>query len=93
MLAAAAAETGLLFLLPLLAAVFVIETVSVMAQVGYFKLTGGRRLLRMSPFHHHLELGGMEELEIDLRLWSVSVITAVLVVGWAVWSGLGGPHP
>jgi hypothetical protein len=35
----------------------------------------------------------MEELEIDLRLWSVSVITAVLVVGWAVWSGLGGPHP
>jgi phospho-N-acetylmuramoyl-pentapeptide-transferase len=93
MLAVAAAETGLLFLLPLLAAVFVIETVSVMAQVGYFKLTGGRRLLRMSPFHHHLELGGMGELEIDLRLWSVSVITAVLVVGWAVWSGLGGPHP
>jgi phospho-N-acetylmuramoyl-pentapeptide-transferase len=93
MLAVAAAEVGLLFLLPLLAAVYVIEAASVIAQVGYFKLTGGRRLLRMSPFHHHLELGGMGEWEVDLRLWSVSVVTALLVVGWAIWSGLGGPHP
>ncbi len=90
MLAAAAAETGLLLLLPLLAVVFLIEALSVMAQVGFFKLTHGRRLLRMSPFHHHLELGGMSEWEIDLRLWSVSLIAAVLVIAWAMWTGLAG---
>jgi phospho-N-acetylmuramoyl-pentapeptide-transferase len=92
MLAAAAAETGLLLLLPLLALVYLAEAASVMAQVGYFKMSGGRRLLRMSPLHHHLELGGLGEWGIDLRLWAISVITAGLVIGWAVWSGLGGPH-
>ncbi len=93
LLAAAAAETGLLLLLPLLAAVFLAETVSVIAQVGFFKLTGGRRLLRMSPLHHHLELGGWSEWAVDLRLWSISLLTAALVVGWAVWSGIkGGLH-
>ncbi|MHB8394620.1 MAG: phospho-N-acetylmuramoyl-pentapeptide-transferase [Candidatus Dormibacteria bacterium] len=93
LIAAAAAETGLLVLLPLLAAVFLAETLSVIAQVGYFKLTGGRRLLRMSPLHHHLELGGLSEWAIDLRLWSVSLVTAGLVVGWAFWSGIQGVHP
>lgn len=93
MLAVAAAEAGLLVLLPLLAVVFLIEAVSVIAQVGYFKLSHGRRLLRMSPFHHHLELGGMTEWEVDLRLWAVSLIAAVLVVGWALWTGLSGTHP
>jgi len=91
-LASAAAETGLLVLLPLLALVYVAEAGSVMAQVGYFKLTGGRRLLRMSPLHHHLELGGLSEWAIDLRLWTISVVTAALVLGWAVWSGLAGGH-
>ncbi|MHB1638540.1 MAG: MraY family glycosyltransferase [Candidatus Dormibacteria bacterium] len=93
MLAAAAAETGLLVLLPLLALVYLAEAASVMAQVGYFKLSGGRRLLRMSPLHHHLELGGVSEWGVDLRLWPVALVTAAVVVGWAVWSGLPGGHP
>ncbi len=92
MLAAAAAETGLLILLPLLALVYLAEAASVMLQVGYFKASKGRRLLRMSPLHHHLELGGLGEWAVDLRLWAVSLISAGLVVGWAVWSGLGGGH-
>ncbi|MHB1502175.1 MAG: hypothetical protein ACYCYK_13745, partial [Candidatus Dormibacteria bacterium] len=61
--------------------------------VGYFKLSGGRRLLRMSPLHHHLELGGVSEWGVDLRLWPVALVTAAVVVGWAVWSGLPGGHP
>jgi phospho-N-acetylmuramoyl-pentapeptide-transferase len=92
MLAAAAAETGLLILLPLLALVYLAEAASVIVQVGYFRISGGKRLLRMSPLHHHLELGGMGEWGVDVRLWGVSLITSGLVVGWAVWSGLGGRH-
>ncbi len=90
MLAVAAAETGLLVLLPLLAAVFLAETISVILQVGFFKLTHGRRLLRMSPLHHHLELGGMGEWGVDLRLWAASLAAAVLTLLWAAWAGLGG---
>ncbi len=92
MVAAASVETGLLILLPLLVVVYLSEAVSVIVQVGYFKLSGGRRLLRMSPLHHHLELGGLGEWAIDLRLWAVSLLTAGLVLGWGLWSGLGG-HP
>lgn len=90
MLAVAAAETGLLILLPLLAAVFLVETLSVMLQVGYFKLSHGRRLLRMSPLHHHLELGGMGEWGVDLWLWAASWAAAGLTLGWAAWTGFGG---
>ena len=90
MLAVAAAEVGLLILLPLLAAVFLAETGSVILQVGYFKLTGGRRLLRMSPLHHHLELGGLGEWAVDLRLWTASWFAGALALLWALAAGLGG---
>lgn len=93
MLAVAAAQTGLLVLLPLLGAVFLLETASVMLQVGYFKLSHGRRLLRMSPYHHHLELGGISEWGVDARLWAVALVSAAATLGWAVWTGLGAARP
>ncbi|HCU36656.1 MAG TPA: phospho-N-acetylmuramoyl-pentapeptide-transferase [Armatimonadetes bacterium] len=62
----------------LLAGVFVIETVSVIIQVGYFKLSGGKRVFRMAPFHHHLELGGWPEPTVVTRLWLIGAACALL---------------
>lgn len=56
---------------------FVAETLSVMLQVGYFKLTGGKRIFRMAPLHHHYELGGWKETQVVVRFW---IITIMLVL-------------
>ncbi|HEX5125751.1 MAG TPA: phospho-N-acetylmuramoyl-pentapeptide-transferase [Rhodocyclaceae bacterium] len=56
---------------------FVAETVSVMLQVGYFKWTGGKRIFRMAPLHHHYELGGWKETQVVVRFW---IITIMLVL-------------
>ncbi len=57
--------------------VFVAETLSVMMQVVYFKLTGGKRIFRMAPLHHHFELGGWKETQVVVRFW---IITIMLVL-------------
>lgn len=57
--------------------VFVAETVSVMLQVAYFKLSGGKRIFRMAPLHHHFELGGWKETQVVVRFW---IITIMLVL-------------
>jgi phospho-N-acetylmuramoyl-pentapeptide-transferase len=66
-----------LLILPVIGFVYVIVTVSVMLQVTYFKLTDGRRLLRMAPLHHHLELIGWHENQITQRFWIVSMMAGV----------------
>lgn len=53
---------------------FVIETLSVILQVGYFKYTGGKRLFRMAPLHHHFELKGWSEPKVIVRFWIITVI-------------------
>jgi phospho-N-acetylmuramoyl-pentapeptide-transferase len=57
--------------------VFVAETVSVMMQVIYFRWTGGRRIFRMAPLHHHFELSGWKENQVVVRFW---IITMILVL-------------
>ena len=57
--------------------VFVVETLSVMIQVIYFKATGGRRIFRMAPLHHHYELSGWKESQVVVRFW---IITMMLVL-------------
>lgn len=57
--------------------VFVVETISVMLQVTYFKSTGGRRIFRMAPLHHHFELSGWKETQVVVRFW---IITMMLVL-------------
>ena len=79
-LAVIALITGQILILPLIGLVFVIETLSVVLQVGYFKATGGKRILRMSPLHHHFELGGWAETKITLRFWIVAVLAGLLGV-------------
>ena len=79
-LAVTALITGQVLVLPLIGIIFVIETGSVMLQVGYFKLSGGKRIFRMSPLHHHFELGGWDEEKITIRFWIVGILAALLGV-------------
>jgi len=57
--------------------VFVVETVSVMLQVAYYKWSGGKRIFRMAPLHHHFELSGWKENQVVVRFW---IITMMLVL-------------
>ncbi len=70
-LGALALATNTHFLLPIIGGLFVLETVSVILQVARFRTTG-KRFFRMAPFHHHLELGGIAETKVIIRLWIVS---------------------
>lgn len=79
-LAVIALITGQILVLPLIGLIFVIETVSVILQIGYFKLTGGRRIFRMAPLHHHFELGGWDEEKITLRFWIIAILAGLLGV-------------
>lgn len=68
-------------LLPLIGAALVVEVLSVMLQVGYFKLTHGKRIFLMSPFHHHLEKLGWPEVKIVHRFWLATAVTTSIGVG------------
>lgn len=60
--------------------VFVIEAISVMIQVGFFKWTSGRRIFRCAPIHHHFHLGGWSESQTVVRFWLVSAMFAFLAL-------------
>jgi phospho-N-acetylmuramoyl-pentapeptide-transferase len=79
-LAVTALITGQILVLPLIGIIFVVETASVLLQVAYFRATGGKRLFRMSPIHHHFELGGWDEEKITIRFWIVGILAALLGV-------------
>ncbi len=75
------------FLLALLGGLFVIQTLSVILQVGFFKATKGRRLFRMAPLHHHFEMLGWEEITVVIRFWLIAgiFVAAGLGVFYAEW--------
>jgi len=54
--------------------VFVAETLSVMIQVLYFRWSGGKRIFRMAPLHHHYELGGWKETQVVVRFWIITIL-------------------
>ncbi len=64
-------------LLIIVGGLFVIETLSVILQVGYFKMSGGKRIFRMAPLHHHFELKGVPESKIIIRFWILSILFAL----------------
>lgn len=64
------------FLLLIIGGVFVLEALSVILQVGYFKLTGGRRIFRCAPIHHHFHLAGWTENQVVVRFWIISAVLA-----------------
>lgn len=65
-------------LLLLVGGIFVIEALSVIIQVGYFKYSGGKRIFKMAPLHHHFEQLGWEEPKVIVRFWIVAVILALV---------------
>ncbi len=67
-------------LLMLVGGIFVIETLSVIFQVGFFKVTNGRRIFRMAPIHHHFELKGWAEPKVIVRFWIVAIILGLLSI-------------
>jgi phospho-N-acetylmuramoyl-pentapeptide-transferase len=70
--------SGQMLLLILIGGVFVAEALSVIIQVAYFKRTGGKRIFRMSPLHHHFELVGWPETKVTSRFWLASVLLSGL---------------
>jgi phospho-N-acetylmuramoyl-pentapeptide-transferase len=65
------------FLLFMVAGVFVLEALSVLLQVSYFRVTGGKRIFKMAPLHHHFELLGWTEEKIVVRFWILGIIFAL----------------
>ena len=65
-------------LLIVVGGLYVAETVSVILQVGYFKMSGGKRIFRMAPLHHHFELMGVPESKIIIRFWILSILLALV---------------
>ena len=64
--------------LAIIGGVFVMETISVIMQVYYFKLTGGKRIFKMAPIHHHFEQSGWSESKVVIRFWIMAVIFAII---------------
>ena len=83
-LAVVALMTGQWLLLPVIGFMFMAEAISVILQVGYFKLTGGKRLFKMSPLHNHFEIIGWSETQITQRFWLIGVLTAMLGIALAL---------
>ncbi len=82
LLSGVAILSGEMLLLIVIGGVFVAEAVSVIVQVAYFKATGGKRILLMSPLHHHFELSGWPETKVTARFWLASL--ACSIVGLAI---------
>lgn len=64
----------------LVGGIFVVETLSVIFQVVYFRMTGGQRIFRMAPIHHHFELKGWPESKVTVRFWIIAIILALLSI-------------
>jgi len=68
------------FLLAIVGGIFVMEALSVIMQVGYFKMTNGKRIFLMAPFHHHFEKKGWHEPKVVVRFWIVSIMLGLLAI-------------
>ena len=79
-LAVVALMTGHWLLLPIIGIVFVLEGLSDLIQIAYFRLTGGKRIFRMSPLHHHFELLGWSEPQVVMRFWLLGIVGSLLGV-------------
>jgi len=72
-------------LIPILAGIFLVENLSVILQVGFFKYTKkkygvGKRIFKMSPLHHHYQKSGYHESKIVVRFWIIGILLAVFTI-------------
>ncbi len=79
-LAVTALMTGQALILPIVGIIFVVETLSVMTQIPYYKLTGGKRIFLYTPLHHHFEMLGWPETKVTGRFWIVGALGGLLGV-------------
>ena len=89
-LAIVALMTQQWLLLPLIGAVFTINTVVDLLQIGYFKYTRkrfgeGRRIFKKAPLHHHFEMLGWSEVQVTTRFWIIGLTAAMVGVALAIW--------
>ena len=70
--------------MPIIGLVYVAVTVSVIAQVGYFRISAGKRLLLRAPLHRHFELMGWSQMQVAQRFWLVSMVAGLLGVALAL---------
>jgi phospho-N-acetylmuramoyl-pentapeptide-transferase len=77
-LGSAAIATKQEILLALVGGLFVVEALSVIMQVGFFKITNGKRIFRMAPIHHHFELKGWPEPKVIVRFWIIAIVLGLL---------------
>jgi len=68
------------FLLCIVGGVFVMEALSVIMQVGFFKVSGGKRIFLMAPFHHHFEKKGWAEPKVVVRFWIISIVLGLVAM-------------
>jgi phospho-N-acetylmuramoyl-pentapeptide-transferase len=83
-LAVVALMTGQWILLPVIAVIPLSEMISVILQVSYFKLSHGKRLLKMAPLHHHFELLGWSETQVVQRFWLIGLLAAIVGAAIAI---------
>lgn len=77
-LAATAIVSRMELLLPIAGLIFVMEALSVIIQVGYFKISHGKRVFRMAPIHHHFELGGWSEVKVVLVFCAFTLVCCII---------------
>ncbi len=83
-LAVVALMTNQWLILPIIAIIPVITTISVTLQVAYFRFTGGKRLFKMTPIHHHFELIGWSETQIVQRWWLITLLSSMIGIALAL---------
>jgi len=83
-LAVVALMTGWWLLLPVVGVVFVLEGLSTFMQIVYFRLSGGKRIFKMTPLHHHFELMGWSEPQIVTRFWLIGMAGGLLGIALAL---------
>jgi phospho-N-acetylmuramoyl-pentapeptide-transferase len=67
-------------LLAVVGGLFVVEALSVIIQVSFFKVSNGKRVFRMAPLHHHFELKGWPEPKVIVRFWIISIILGLVAL-------------
>ena len=83
-LVAVAFMTGWWLLLPVIGVIFVAEGLSDVIQIGYYRMTGGKRVFRMAPIHYHFQLGGWAETQVVTRFWIVGMLGGLAGVALAM---------
>jgi phospho-N-acetylmuramoyl-pentapeptide-transferase len=83
-LAVVALMTGHWILLPVIAIIPTSVTLSVILQVAFFRISGGRRIFKMTPLHHHFELSGWSETQVVQRFWLIGLLFAMIGIALAI---------